>query len=57
MANMSYCRFENTVKDLYDCSKNMDDTDLSETEEKARLRLIRICKEIAEDYGWETEKM
>jgi len=24
MANMSYCRFENTVKDLRDCADHID---------------------------------
>jgi hypothetical protein len=47
MANMSYCRFQNTLEDLRDCRDNMDD-DLSEDEAWARKRLIEVCKEIAE---------
>lgn len=51
MANMSYCRFENTLNDLRDCMDNMDDRELSERETKARERLIKLCEEIAVDYG------
>ena len=51
MVNMSYCRFENTVGDLEDCYDHMDDGDLSKFEEQARERLIKICVDIARDYG------
>lgn len=54
MANMSYCRFTNTLGDLRNCSESMDDTeDLSNEEAKARLKLIKLCVLIAEDYGHE----
>ena len=49
MANMSYCRFENTLRDLRDCWKNIDD-ELSESEERARKSLIKLCKQVA-DYA------
>ena len=52
MANMSYCRFENTYDDLRDCYRNMDD-DLSESEEKYRTLLIKLCEDIANYYGEE----
>jgi hypothetical protein len=56
MPNMSYCRFENTANDLRDCQEHMDDTDdLSPHEQKARLRLIRLCSQIASDYEDELE--
>lgn len=51
MANMSYCRFHNTLLDLQDCYENLDDEDLSPDEERARDRLINLCKEIAEQYS------
>ncbi len=51
MANMSYCRFQNTIEDLYDCYDNMDKSDLSEEEEIARTRLIKLCGEISANYG------
>ena len=54
MSNMSYCRFQNTVSDLRDCSENMDDQ-LSDDEEKARIRLIKLCVDIADDYRHEVE--
>lgn len=49
MANMSYCRFENTLADLKDCWDAWNDDDLNETEEKAKKRLLALCKTIAED--------
>ena len=57
MANMGYCRFENTVGDLKDCYDNMDDSDLSATETKARERLLLMCKRIADDYESEIEDL
>ena len=55
MANMSYCRFRNTLGDLTDCCKNMDgdDDDRSLDEDLARLRLIRLCVWVTERYGYE----
>lgn len=55
MANMSYCRFQNTVRDLQDCQDHLDDPDLSEEETKERLRLVRVCRTIAEDYPDDTD--
>lgn len=57
MANMGYCRFENTEGDLKDCARNMNlSKDASEDEKKARLRLIALCVEIALDYGDEVDQ-
>ena len=50
MANMGYCRFENTLGDLRDCYEAMEDMDLSETEEKAKKRLMKLCQKIVADY-------
>jgi hypothetical protein len=50
MTNMSYCRFHNTVNDLLDCEEHTDDRNLSEEENKYRIRLIKICKRITEDF-------
>lgn len=55
MGNMSYCRFQNTLSDLRDCYNNMDE-DLSDEEEKAKNRLIKLCKQIADNYGDEDEQ-
>jgi len=56
MANMSYSRFENTSVDLRDCYEAMDDGDLTEGEKKARMRLIKLCVRIAEEFGDELEQ-
>lgn len=49
--NMSYCRFENTVRDLKDCQENMDSKDLSKSEKLARIELIRVAYDILESLG------
>ena len=57
MANMSYCRFENTLSDLRDCkyalqeSENGEGDDLSQTEMRARKELIALCAKIAANFG------
>lgn len=55
MANMSYCRFENTYSDLRDCDEHMGD-DLSPDEAKYRKRIIELCKRIVDCYGDEEEE-
>ena len=55
MANMSYCRFENTFHDLQDCQENMAD-ELDRTEKRFRDKLIALCKEIVEDFGNEEDE-
>lgn len=50
MGNMAYCRFRNTLSDLRDCEECLDDQDLSAEEERARRRLIELCKRIASYY-------
>jgi hypothetical protein len=49
MPNMSYCRFENTYKDLLDCLNAMND-DLSERESGYRGRLVEVCQEIIDEF-------
>lgn len=56
MANMSYCRFENTASDLQDCYDNMDSDEFSEREAKSRKRIIQLSCDIAESYGDEIGK-
>jgi hypothetical protein len=51
MANMSYCRFENTLGDLRDCYDHMDEDDISAAECKAREKLLALCARIASEYG------
>ncbi len=50
MSNMSYCRFQNTLHDLDDCYNHIDDDDLSVEEERARIKIIRLCIDITYDY-------
>ena len=52
MTNMAYVRFTNTLTALKDCHDHMDDIDLSESEEKARECLIKLCKRIVEEENW-----
>lgn len=58
MGNMSYCRFENTYRDLLDCYDAMPDGEenLSENEIMARRHLIELCQEISVNYGQDEEK-
>lgn len=50
MGNMGYVRFSNTLEDLRDCWDHIFDDDLSDEEERARQRLIKLCKEIAAEF-------
>jgi transposase len=55
MANMSYCRFQNTLEDLRDCYEEMNQyldiytMELSEEEMKAMKALIKLCRKIADE--------
>lgn len=53
MANMSYCRFQNTLLDLQDCMSHLEDApeDLSDDERIARAHLIELCANVACDYA------
>ena len=55
MVNMSYCRFENTARDLEDCLEAMCEIDfdrenLSSYEKRGYDRLLELCKNIACDF-------
>ena len=56
MANMSYCRFENTSDDLLDCVNAMqeacelEELDLSEYESSAMKRMRKLCERFLEEY-------
>jgi len=47
MANMSYCRFANTLEDLRECEDSFDDI-TSKEELRAAKRLIEVCNRIAQ---------
>lgn len=50
MANMSHCRFHNTLQDLRDCHSNMGEAE-SVSEKKAKIKLIELCQRIAAEYS------
>lgn len=53
MANMSYCRFENTLSDLSDCQDALFESGvdgLSDTEKECAIELIQMCIDIAESH-------
>ena len=52
MANLSYCRFRNTLKDLKEAYDylTVSDKDLSLEEKTARDGLIQVCKDITEEF-------
>lgn len=54
MANMSYCRFENTLSDLEDCRDALDrGEELSSREVRKAKALIDLCREIADNYDYD----
>ena len=60
MANMSYCRFHNTLSDLFDCQNALEDfldNDMnvisSDDERRKAEQLIKLCHDIAD--RWEPE--
>jgi hypothetical protein len=56
MANMSYCRFQNTVIDLQDCVNVLEDAyepdelDLSKDEERAMHQMKEWCEDFLRNY-------
>ncbi len=56
MANMSYCKFENTYYDLQKCYDDMDESIKdSQIEARYRIKLIKLCGQIFEDFGEEID--
>jgi len=50
MSNMSYCRFENTYRDLQDCAYHItDDLEDKSDEKRYRNKLINLCKIILDN--------
>jgi hypothetical protein len=45
MANMSYCRFENTYNDLIDCFNNIWSEAENERDERYRKYMIQFLKD------------
>ncbi len=51
MGNMSYCRFQNTLRDLQEVARHAFDEDLSPDEDKARRVLLKECVKLADELG------
>jgi len=49
MANMSYCRFQNTAQDLRDCYEYFTASNLSAEEKRARARIADLCMMILDE--------
>ena len=56
MSNMSYCRYQNVYQDLLECFYHFeecfyhfDEEPLSDSEASYKTRLIKLCKDIAEE--------
>ena len=59
MANMSYCRFENTARDLADCVSAVNRGEINELNEyeiEGLIDIISLCNDMLEneDYIHET---
>lgn len=56
MANMSYCRFRNTLEDFRDCYENLnsDNEELSEEEIKAAESLVHMAFNMIDELGFIT---
>lgn len=50
MGNMSYCRMENTSKDLQDVYNNWNEID-SSLERKYRGKILELCQKIVDCYS------
>jgi len=46
---MSYCRFENTSKDLADCYEYLNDPLTGEHELRGRARILKLCRKIVDE--------
>ena len=55
MGNMSYCRFENTARDLQDCVNAINKgeiVELNEYEVEGLRNILELCKEILDDQEY-----
>lgn len=51
---MSYCRMQNTLRNLDDCVENLRDyglTKLSEEELEAAREMVKLCEAFIEEMG------
>ena len=61
MANMSYCRMENTARDLQDVVYSIESGDysdgISNSEKRGLDDIVALAKEIVEDLEYEIEEI
>ena len=53
MGNMSYCRFQNTLKDLQDCFDALQEEnleDLSNEELRSAQEMLQLCEQFVEEH-------
>ena len=56
MSNMSYCMFENTLRDLQDCvhrmeeAESMEDLEMNEHERFAFYAMWRVCRDFMAEH-------
>jgi len=50
MPNMEPGLFHRTAEALADCYDHMGDNDLSDSEKRARTRIIKMCRDIIDEY-------
>ena len=62
MSNMSYCRFQNTLRDLQDCNyalnnatNGSEEDKLSRPEAQALVEMIEVMGELLETMGYSLE--
>jgi hypothetical protein len=60
MANMSYCRFHNTVRDLRDCREHLQEAlpnrDKWDSEFAQRQKLVEECARLLQDWGFKVDE-
>lgn len=54
MANMGYCRWQNTASDLEDCAEHITDK-LGKDEARARARLLETAASMLCELGMEVD--
>lgn len=56
MINQPFCRFQNTLAALQECAESLADSgftpfvDISLAERTAAQEMIKLCRELADDY-------
>ena len=53
MPNMSYCRFQNTLSDLWECFEALNEEnleDLSTEERRSAQEMLLLCEQFLEEH-------